>query len=91
MDRAQLAEARQRELIAEVVRQEFARALSELRPSSVEFYQNAKGERAVTVKEYGTDARAAYEVAKEMFGRAVAELDGIGGVDAARRPRGERG
>lgn len=60
------------ERLREIVREEIARALENGRPSSVEFSENAKGERTVTVKEYGRDAAEAFSGALAAFRRGVA-------------------
>ena len=57
--------------LREIIREEVARALENGRPSSVEFSENAKGERTVTVKEYGRDAAEAFAGALATFRRGV--------------------
>jgi hypothetical protein len=77
-DRAALAERRMREMLRDLIREELTAALESSRPSSVELYQNAKGERTITVKEYGADVIAAFTAAVGVFRAGTSMLDRIG-------------
>jgi hypothetical protein len=75
-DRAALADRRMREMLRDLIREELTAALESSRPSSVELSQNAKGDRTITVKEYGSDVIAAFTNAVGVFRASM--LDRIG-------------
>lgn len=64
--------------IRAIVAEELARARAEARPASVEFAENAKGERTVAVKEYGRDAAEALAGALATFRLAVRQKKIVG-------------
>jgi hypothetical protein len=77
-DRAALADRRMREMLRDLIREELTAALESSRPSSVELSQNAKGDRTITVKEYGSDVIAAFTNAVGVFRAGTSMLDRIG-------------
>lgn len=56
----------------------FEQIMAAQRPASAEYYQNGKGERTVTIKEYAVDARQANASASAVFDTALRNLPVLG-------------
>lgn len=80
-DRADLASRRIREEMRLIIREELTNFADSLRPASVEWYENGKGERSFTVKEYGRDVYEAFASATAIFREGLVVKALIGTAD----------